>query len=434
MTLDREQDHAYLFKHVATQEVAYESLPFAVRSMLHGKVGEFIEAADPDGVDRQLDLLAHHFWHSDDEDRKRRYLERAADAARAAYANKAAIDYLERLVTVLDDADRVAVLLKLGRLQEFVGGWATSQATNQAALDLATQVGDTASQGWALHALADAARKQGRFDEAALRLTEAERRFTAIADEAGIAQVLHTAGTLASQQGDSDTAQERYETSAEIRERIGDLVALAATLQNLGVAAEFRGDYAAARQYNQRALAIRQGRDDRWGVGTSSNNLAMIALHEERMDEARELGESAVGALREVGDAWMLAIARNTLGNAARAQGDRAAAAANYASALETYRELDDRWAMAYLFEDVAVFGASTEPELAHELVGAADRLRQETGSPRGPALDAELARLLSPARTSIGDPAADAAVVRGRDRSLEEAAELAARLCGVAS
>ncbi len=43
VTLDREQDRAYLFKHVATQEVAYESLPFAVRSMLHGRIGRYIE-------------------------------------------------------------------------------------------------------------------------------------------------------------------------------------------------------------------------------------------------------------------------------------------------------------------------------------------------------------------------------------------------------
>ena len=37
--------------------------------------------SDPDRVDRRLDLLAHHFWLSDDEDRKRSYLARAAEAA-----------------------------------------------------------------------------------------------------------------------------------------------------------------------------------------------------------------------------------------------------------------------------------------------------------------------------------------------------------------
>ncbi len=44
VNLDRAADRAYLFKHVATQEVAYESLPFSVRSMLHGRIGAFLES------------------------------------------------------------------------------------------------------------------------------------------------------------------------------------------------------------------------------------------------------------------------------------------------------------------------------------------------------------------------------------------------------
>ena len=49
VNLDRDAEQAYLFKHVATQEVAYESLPFALRTMLHGRVGRWLESADPDG-------------------------------------------------------------------------------------------------------------------------------------------------------------------------------------------------------------------------------------------------------------------------------------------------------------------------------------------------------------------------------------------------
>ena len=65
MTLDREAEQAYLFKHVVTQEVAYESLPFGVRAMLHGRIGTYIEDHEPDAIDRNVDLLAHHFWLSD---------------------------------------------------------------------------------------------------------------------------------------------------------------------------------------------------------------------------------------------------------------------------------------------------------------------------------------------------------------------------------
>ena len=67
VTLDRDAEQAYLFKHMVTQEVAYESLPFALRAMLHGRVGGWLEAAEPEAIEQRLDLLAHHFWLSDDD-------------------------------------------------------------------------------------------------------------------------------------------------------------------------------------------------------------------------------------------------------------------------------------------------------------------------------------------------------------------------------
>jgi len=39
-----EPELTYLFKHIVTQEVAYESLPYATRALLHGHLGQFIES------------------------------------------------------------------------------------------------------------------------------------------------------------------------------------------------------------------------------------------------------------------------------------------------------------------------------------------------------------------------------------------------------
>ena len=65
------------------------------------------------------------------------YLDRAGDAAQAAYANAAAIDYFERLAPLLDDADRPAILLKLGKVLELVGNWKRAEDVEHEALALA---------------------------------------------------------------------------------------------------------------------------------------------------------------------------------------------------------------------------------------------------------------------------------------------------------
>ena len=121
VTIDREDDESYIFKHVVTQEVAYESMPFAIRSDLHERVGGYIEETRPDAIERNLDLLAHHFWHSENTPKKREYLVRAGEAAQAGYANASAIDYFERAAPLLEGAERWQVTRRLGDVLEITG-------------------------------------------------------------------------------------------------------------------------------------------------------------------------------------------------------------------------------------------------------------------------------------------------------------------------
>ncbi len=427
VSLDRDLDHAYLFKHVATQEVAYESLPFAVRSMLHGRVGEFLESSDPDAVNRHLDLLAHHFWHSDDDDRKRRYLGRAADAATAAFANRAAIDYLERLITLLDGTERVEALLKVANVRILTGEWTGATTAAMGARELAANAGLVGQSAWADVALGEIARRAGRFDEAADLLARAGAAFATAGEEAGAGRVHHLRGTLAAQRGDYADAETQYTQSAAIRERIGDRSALAAVWTNLGIIAEYRADLDRARVYNGRARDLQSEIGDRWGIANSLNNLAVLESRERHYDAARAAGAEAVRLLREIGDAQMLAIARHTLGNAVRALDDLDEARRHLAASLETYRTLDDRWSLAFLLEDIGLLAAhASDAEHALELLGAADALREEIGAPRAPAHQAELDAAFSEVGATRGVPGS-MSVERGHAMGLEAALERAA-------
>jgi predicted ATPase/class 3 adenylate cyclase len=431
VNLDREADQAWMFKHIATQEVAYESLPFAVRAMLHGRVGDFIERTAGDGVDQQLDLLAHHYWHSDDQPKKIDYLRRAALAAQASYANAAAIDYFVRLVPLTDGDARADVLLKLGKVLEFVGEWSRAETIDREALALASELGDPTKEGWAETQLAEVARRQGRYDEAVERLGRAERLFEDAGVKEGLGQVTQQAGTVAAQKGDYETARARYGRSIEIREQLDDRKSLGSLYSNLAIVDEYGGDYGAARQHNERALAYRTESGDRWGIGVSLSNLGMIDLHERRLAEARDHLEEAIRLQREVGDTWMLAIARNNLGNATRDLGDAATARIEYIAALRTYRDVDDRWAMAFLLEDIGLLAILNERAVdGIALLGAAETIREEIGSPRGDALEDELRLACEPARQALGAAETDAALMRGRSLDLATAIDLAISIC----
>ncbi len=81
-------------------------MPFGFRADLHERAGADIEATAADAIDLHLDLLAHHYWLSENVPKKCEYLVRAGDAAKANYANEAAIDYLERAAPLLEAAER----------------------------------------------------------------------------------------------------------------------------------------------------------------------------------------------------------------------------------------------------------------------------------------------------------------------------------------
>lgn len=79
-----EPELAYLFKHLVTHEVAYESLAHTTRAQLHGLYALYLEDAYPDRLDQLAPQLAHHFEQAQNQDKARVYLFKAGNKPRPA--------------------------------------------------------------------------------------------------------------------------------------------------------------------------------------------------------------------------------------------------------------------------------------------------------------------------------------------------------------
>src|SRR5215218_4843127 len=75
-----------------------------MREALHESVGLYIERTFPDRLGQYVDMLAHHFGQTRRLDKQRTWFRAAADAAKAAFANEAAIGYYERLLPLQPEA------------------------------------------------------------------------------------------------------------------------------------------------------------------------------------------------------------------------------------------------------------------------------------------------------------------------------------------
>ncbi len=387
---------AWAFTHLVVRDVAYETLPFAQRQELHGRIAQALEAGVAGDPARWLDELAHHYWFSDDDAKKREYLLRAGTAAQDSYANDAALTSYTRLLTLLEPAEQAEVQLRVGKVHERQGDLDGAHQAYAAALDAAVLHGDGLNEAWAYAGLAEVARRRGRFSEAEVDLGRAAALFRRLGEDAGTGQVLHLSGTLAAQRGAFEEAKAFYGRSLEVRTRLDDRRQMASLLSNLAVVAEYQGDYDEAQRLGEGALALRQEVGDRWGIGISENNLGMLAVLREDAEQAKQRFLAAIALHTEVGDAWMVALGQHNLGNAHRDLGETDSAQRLYAVALLDYRAYDDAWALASLLEDVALLAGMTgRPVPGLRLVGAADAVRDQLGSPRPADVQARLEALL---------------------------------------
>src|SRR5262249_27722222 len=85
----------YVFKHVLTQDVAYDSLLTSRRQDLHAAAGQALERLYADRLEEVYDRLAHHYARTVESAKAIEYLTRFADKAASGYAHAEAVTALQ---------------------------------------------------------------------------------------------------------------------------------------------------------------------------------------------------------------------------------------------------------------------------------------------------------------------------------------------------
>ena len=115
-----EPELSYAFKHVITQEVAYNLMLFAQRSQLHRAVAEWYERTYGDDLSPYYSVLAHHWERADAKaGRHLEFVERAGVAAAAEGAHQEAVGFLERILEAPEAASFSP--LRRAELQRLLG-------------------------------------------------------------------------------------------------------------------------------------------------------------------------------------------------------------------------------------------------------------------------------------------------------------------------
>ena len=253
----------YSFKHVMTQEAAYNSMLLSRRREMHRRAAEAMAAQTPERAGE----IARHFLEARQPAQALPHLVAAGDRAAKAYAAAEAIDFYQKAVELrpaVGDSDQILRAYEgLGSVQNNANQVPEAMATFQALLHLATEQGDCPMQVSALNKLAGVVGlKMGQFQQAEAYLQRADQLANGIDDHSGAAESSMIRCMMCTAMADFDSVIEHMDHLTQVGERLGSK--------------EF--------------------------MSMGMNHIASSLLYMTRFDEAWEKAQEALAVSREIGD------------------------------------------------------------------------------------------------------------------------------------
>jgi class 3 adenylate cyclase/predicted ATPase len=352
----------YSFKHVLTQEVAYQTLLVRRRRELHARVARGIETLYRQSIEQRLDALVYHCVQGELWPDALVYAQRAADRAKALFANKEALRYYDQALALVERLEsawqrydeapaeergeppapdratlagmRLALLLNRGAVHGLLANYDAALRDYGEVVAAAPEPRMAAQALWSTGEVQE---KQGRYDQA---LASYQRALELLddADQATQplrAKVLASLGFVYQRRGQGERARACGLQSLALVEGSDHLAELGQAYNLLGFVAYSASDWAQAIAYWQQAAALYERVGDTWQASRVYNNLAVAHFYKGEVRLATEYFRKNLEAMQKIGDVLILASSHLNLGNVYLAQGDSERAIEHYARALE---------------------------------------------------------------------------------------------------
>jgi class 3 adenylate cyclase/tetratricopeptide (TPR) repeat protein len=339
----------YGFAQAMFRDVAYESLLVKDRRVYHWLVGQQLEEMNIGSRrDEVIELLAHHYSLSNDQEKALFYLIKAGDKTRAAYANKEAISFYrqaEPLAEQLDSTeDKAAIAEGLGDVLFHVGEYDDALKSYECALSLRTEPTQQADLHRRIGAVHE---KRGQYDAA---LEACARGVALLAPDferaVEMARLLTLRARVYRQQGQVETAVRDGESSLAILAGTSSYRDVAEAHNVLGRAHNALGHVEQAIYSYERGLDILERTGDEYGASKIYNNLAII-YYQTNLERATDYFERSLRAKQRFGDIWGESSTLQNLGIVHYARRNYALAIDYYQRSLRTWERLNDKSSIA---------------------------------------------------------------------------------------
>ncbi len=357
----------YAFSHVLTQEVAYETLPYAQRRQLHRAVAAHIESERAAQLEAACELLLHHYELAADPAKTVLYAAMSGDRAAAMFAEREAINYYQRCLAALEraprgsDGDRSAVLERMGDCRrtaahhresaEAFGGalsyWRRARRRSRARL-VPWPAAGSAREALLCCKVATAHERRSDYAEALRWLDEALAALPRRAAHVG-SQVCAAKSVCLFRKGLYREAIQWGRRALELARRSGETADIAYAHNMLANAHMEQGALRQAIGHLRTAVRLYHQIGDFAGQASANNNLGTCYQDLGVLDAALYHYQVALQAKERIGDVVDAAIVRNNIGEVLLAQGELDQAVAQLQEVVSAHQAGADLAAVAGL-------------------------------------------------------------------------------------
>ena len=194
---------AYVFKHVLTQEVTYETLLLQRRKELHGLIGRAIENLYAERIDEQVELLVHHFSLAEDWEKAVTYARMAGEKANKLSQFLDSVEFYKHAIQWMSNLPKtrhrpeelIDLYTRLIWDYSALGRWEEAQEVYCSAEPTAAELGDRVRLGFLCSAVGMAYQFKGDAKRAETLYQQALDHMEAEGDEMTIGTAKHWLGS-----------------------------------------------------------------------------------------------------------------------------------------------------------------------------------------------------------------------------------------------
>lgn len=373
----------YLFQHAMTHEVAYESLPYARRQLLHAATAAWLENKYKNNLKPLHSVLAYHYSRANNHVQALKFAILAADEARNIFANREAVELYNLAETHLDALGvgerwetAVQLYLSRGNVLILLGDLSTAFADAENALTLADSHDDLGSTAVAYNLMAEIRYRQGAFDEVQELTNKTINDLKGGIDEDQLARAYIWAGWAASSKLDYSAALLYLELAEEICQQENNNILLARVYEAISFTRYSQKELELSLQAMQQGVKLSREFSTPINIGIALSNVGFVQFTLGQYQEAIKTFDEAVLIGEDSGkNLYVLAMTNRAAAYSRLGDFKSALADFEYATELLTTMNYPSLQVEAHLFWGFEYFGVLQQWQEARRQYEKAENL-----------------------------------------------------------